>query len=136
METFILYGTAYTYEKPVLPDEFHREVLGSWAYGEYPQVHARIQLADGNTVGVYGHAHAWTGRLIGVRWVDDSLNHFNAWLLKADVRPATESEWDIYEYNNCMEELRDGRWAARLPGFIPADWDQWQQMARRVRGTD
>lgn len=37
---------------------------------------------------------------------DDAKDTLTAWLPKNDVRPGTNPEWDIDQYNRCPESLR------------------------------
>jgi len=55
-----------------------------------------------------------------VQWYDDDKDGLTAWLPEEDVRPVTNSEWDIDQHNRCPEALRGVRWSKRLPGFLPS----------------
>jgi hypothetical protein len=86
-------GTTHEYLKP---SGFKKpeEVL-SWVYGQYPKVVAAVQLAGGGTVDVYGESTRWSPTHISVSRVDDNDQMCWAWILKAGVRRATESEWTL-----------------------------------------
>jgi hypothetical protein len=118
MASFTLDGQDYEYLRP---DSGHPpERTGSWEYGKYPKVMASLPLASGGTVDVYAHADRWNPSHILVSWVDDEWHHHWAWVPAGNVRRVTDSEWDIEEYRRCPEHRRGIRWAARLPGFLPA----------------
>ncbi|MDI2019607.1 hypothetical protein PJL18_00098 [Paenarthrobacter nicotinovorans] len=95
------------------------EDVRSWPPGEYPKVFAQVVLRPGGAVGVYAEARQWTGSQINVRWFDDEKDSLTSWLPREMVRPVTESEWDIDQFNRCAEWLRGIRWGKRLPGFLP-----------------
>ncbi|NWL13332.1 hypothetical protein DM793_18870 [Paenarthrobacter nitroguajacolicus] len=115
--SFLLNEQTYEFLRPerVGPVEDVR----SWEWGNYPKVHALVPLQAGGTAGVYAHATHWNRSQIHVQWYDDDRESLSAWLPKDDVRPATNSEWDIDEYNRCPEWLRVVRWGKRMPGFLP-----------------
>jgi hypothetical protein len=92
----------------------------SWEYGHYPKVVATLSLTGGGSVDVYAKASRWSPTHISVSWMDDEQHSYWAWVPKDNVRPATDSEWDIDQYRRCPEHLRGIRWGKRLPGFLPA----------------
>lgn len=115
MPSFTLDGTTYEYLQPVVGPEGAR----SWEYGHYPKVMAGIPLTDGGTVNVYACASRWTPTHINTTWTDDTHHPHTAWIPSENVRPVTDSEWDIEQYRRCPEHLRGIRWGKRLPGFLP-----------------
>jgi hypothetical protein len=117
MASFTLDGTTYEY---LLPDPGHPETTKSWEYGKYPKIMATIALAAGGTVEVYALAERWNPSHILVAWEDDDWRPHWAWVPAGSVRRVTDSEWDIWEYWRCPENLRAVRWGDRLPGFLPA----------------
>lgn len=119
MPSFTQDGTTYEYLKPI-GSESHEDVQ-SWEYGHYPKVLAAVPLAGGGTVNVYGESSRWSSTHVSVSWVDDNQQTSWAWIPKANVRRATDSEWDIDQYRRCAEVNRVIRWGKRLPGFLPAD---------------
>lgn len=116
--SFLLDGQRYEF--------VHPERLGpvsevkSWEMGHYPKVHALVPLKAGGVVAVYAEAKYWNRTQISVNWYDDEKDSLSAWLPKEAVRPVTDSEWDVDEYNRCPEWLRPVQWGKRLPGFLPA----------------
>lgn len=117
MPTFTLDGVSYEYLQPDLGGEL--EGVRSWEYGKWPKVHVRVPLAGGAVAEVYGRASRWTAAHIHVNWQDDSDHFQGAWVPAANVRKATESEWDIEEYRRTPENLRMVQWGHRFPGFLP-----------------
>ncbi|KUM34521.1 hypothetical protein [Arthrobacter sp. EpRS71] len=115
--SFLLEGVTYEFLSPERVGP--HEDIHSWEWGHYPKVHAHIPLNNGGTVPVYANATHWNKTQISVQWYDDDKVSLTAWLPKSDVRPATDSEWDIDEYNRCPEMLRVIQWGKRLPGFLP-----------------
>jgi hypothetical protein len=115
--SFVLEGRAYEFVRPERVGSV--EDVRSWEVGSYPKVHANVPLRGGGSVAVYAHATHWNRTQINIRWDDDEKDTLTAWLPKNDVRPATNSEWDIDQYNRCPESLRAIRWGKRLPGFLP-----------------
>jgi hypothetical protein len=115
--SFLLGGVTYEYvhSERVGPHEDIR----SWEWGSYPKVHAQVSLKAGGTVAVYAEATHWNKTQISVQWYDDDKVSLAAWLPKESVRPVTDSEWDIDEYNRCPEWLRMVQWGKRFPGFLP-----------------
>ncbi|MFS2090543.1 hypothetical protein [Paenarthrobacter nicotinovorans] len=71
------------------------------------------------TVAVYAEATHWNTTQIHIRWYDDNKDNLIAWIPRHHVRPVTESEWDIDQYNRCPENLRSIRWGNRMPGMLP-----------------
>lgn len=116
MASFTLNGTPYEY---LLPDPGHLEATRSWEYGKYPKVMATVALAGGGSVDVYARAERWNPSHILARWEDDMRHPHWAWIPAGNVRRVTDSEWDIWEYWRCPENLRGVRWSDRLPGFLP-----------------
>ncbi|SDW32452.1 hypothetical protein SAMN04487912_102327 [Arthrobacter sp. cf158] len=118
---FVLDGQEYEFIRPERVGPV--EDVKSWEMGNYPKVHARVPLKPGGTVWVYAHATHWNRTQIHVQWYDDEKDSLSAWLPKEDVRPVTNSDWDIDAYNRCPEWLRVVQWGAkfehRLPGFLP-----------------
>lgn len=119
MSSFTQDGMTYEY---LTPEGFrsHEEVQG-WEYGHYPKVLAAVPLAGGGSVDIYGESQNWSPTHIAVSWVDEAGHTHWAWIPKARVRRATESEWDIDQYRRCHPDNRVIRWGKRLPGFLPAD---------------
>ncbi len=115
--SFLLDGRTYEFLSP--EREGNVEDVRSWLLGEYPKVYAKVPLKEGGTMGVYAEATHWNATQISVLWYDDDLESLNAWLPKGDVRPVTNSEWDIDRYNRCPEMLRVVQWGKRFPGFLP-----------------
>ncbi|BCW61827.1 hypothetical protein [Arthrobacter sp. StoSoilB22] len=115
--SFLLDGATYEFTHPerVGPHEDIR----SWELGHYPKVHAQVPLKAGGTVAVYAEATQWNKTQISVQWYDDDKVSLTAWLSREKVRPVTNSEWDIDEYNRCPEWLRSVQWGKRPPGFLP-----------------
>lgn len=95
------------------------EDVRSWPLDGRPKVHAQIPLKTGGTIAVYAHATHWSKTQISVQWYDDDKISLATWLPKESVRPVTESEWDIDEYNRCPEMLRVIQWGKRMPGILP-----------------
>lgn len=117
MPTCIFDGTTYEY---LIPLGFKRsEDVQSWEYGHYPKVLAAVPLAAGGTGDVYGESTRWSPTHISVQWVDHDGHTNWTWVPKANVRRATDSEWDIDQYRRCAEVNRTIRWGDRLPGFLP-----------------
>lgn len=115
--SFRLSGETYDFLSP--EREGPVEDVRSWEMDHYPRVRAQVPLKDGGFVSVYAHATHWNRTQVSVRWYDDEKDSLTAWLPKEAVRPVTESEWDIDEYNRCPDWLRVVRWGKRLPGFLP-----------------
>ncbi|WP_024817116.1 hypothetical protein [Arthrobacter sp. 31Y] len=115
--SFVLEGVTYDFVHPERVGPV--EQVKSWEWGQYPKVHALLPLRDGGTVAVYAEAKYWNRTQINVQWYDDDKVSLNAWLPMNDVRPVTNSEWDIDQYNRCPELLRPVGWGKRLPGFLP-----------------
>ncbi|SEI44418.1 hypothetical protein SAMN04487917_101323 [Arthrobacter sp. yr096] len=115
--SFLLDGVTYEFEHPERAGPV--EDVRSWEIDQQPKVHAQIPLKDGGKIAVYAHATHWNRTQIGVQWYDDDKDSLTAWIPKEDVRPVTNSEWDIDEYNRCPEWLRVIQWGKRLPGFLP-----------------
>lgn len=115
--SFLLNGVTYEFEHPERLGPV--EDVRSWEPGSQPKVHAQVSLKAGGKVGVYALATHWNRTQISVQWYDDEKDSLTAWLPKEDVRPVTNSEWDIDEYNRCPEWLRVVQWGKRLPGFLP-----------------
>jgi len=115
MPTCTINGTDYEYAQPVpgRPAEAR-----SWEYGHYPKIRAAVPLTDGGTLTTYARAERWNKTHILARWDDDNHHPHTAWIPAANVEPVTDSEWDIWEYNQCPEKLRAVRWGDRLPGFL------------------
>lgn len=118
LTTFLLDGRTYDHVRgdrvgPV-------EDVQSWGMNNQPKVHAQIPLSTGGSIDVYAQATHWNQTQIHIRWHDDNKDSLTTWLPKADVRPVTNSEWDIDQYNRCPEELRTIRWGKRMPGILPA----------------
>ncbi|MFS0718831.1 hypothetical protein ABC337_05100 [Arthrobacter sp. 1P04PC] len=116
MPSFTLDGVTYTYtqEPPGRPAETH-----SWQYGRYPKVRVTLCTVP-LPLSVYALAARWNGDSILVEWEDDDRRKHWTWVDGAAVERATASEWDIWEYHRCPENLRGVRWGDRLPGFPPA----------------
>ncbi|MFP3579996.1 hypothetical protein SB659_10485 [Arthrobacter sp. SIMBA_036] len=114
---FLLDGRTHEYIEPERDGPV--EDVRSWLMGEYPRVHARVPLAAGGTVYVYASATHWDRNQIHVQWYDDNKASLTAWLAKADIRPVTDSEWDIDQYNRTPDWLKSTRWGYRFPGFLP-----------------
>ncbi|UXM92579.1 hypothetical protein [Paenarthrobacter sp. JL.01a] len=115
--SFHLDGVTYDF---IQPDRIGPvEDVQSWGLGNQPKVQAQIPLKTGGTITVYAEATHWNRTQIHVRWHDDNKDSLTAWLLRDQVRPVTESEWDIDQYNRCPEWLRPAQWGKRLPGFLP-----------------
>lgn len=117
MASFTLDGTNHEY---LLPDPDQSEKTMSWEYGKWPKVAATVALQDGGTLEVYARAERWKRSHTLVRWEDDYRRPHHAWVPVGKVRRVTDSEWDIWEYHRCPENLRGVRWGNRLPGFLPA----------------
>jgi hypothetical protein len=118
MASFSLDGETFEYLKP---DPGHSpEDAKSWEYGKYPKVLATLPLAGGGTVTVYAVAERWNPSHILVSWADDGRHAHWAWIPAGNVERVTDSEWDIWEYHRCPENLRSIQWGDRLPGFLPA----------------
>ena len=115
--SFLLDGVTYEFIHPERVGPV--EDVKSWEMGQYPKVHALVPLKAGGTVAVYAEAKHWNRTQISVNWYDDDKVSLTAWLPKGDVRPVTDTEWDIDEYNRCPEWLRVIQWGKRLPGFLP-----------------
>lgn len=117
MPQFTLDGVAHEYLRP---DPGHSlDAAHSWDYGNYPKVMATLPLTEG-TVDVYAVAERWNPSQVLVSWRDDGGHPHWTWIPARNVRPVTDSEWDIEEYRRCPEHLRAIRWCGRLPGFLPA----------------
>ncbi|VXB24164.1 conserved hypothetical protein [Arthrobacter sp. 9V] len=114
--SFLLDGQRYDFAHPEREGPVNE--VKSWEMGHYPKVLAQVPLKAGGTVAVYAEAKYWNGTQISVNWYDDDKDSLTAWLPKESVRPVTESEWDIDEYNRCPEWLRGVQWGKRLPGFL------------------
>lgn len=117
MASFTLDGVTYGYLRPDLahtPAAAH-----SWDYGSCPKLMATLPLTEG-AVDVYATAERWNPTQVLVSWRDDGGHPHWAWIPARNVRPVTDSEWDIEEYRRCPEHLRAIRWGDRLPGFVPA----------------
>jgi len=116
MPSFTLEGRTYVYTQPSLgqPNTAH-----SWEYGLSPNVRARLATSPA-PVSVYAQASRWNGDLILVEWEDDDRRKHWTWLDGSAVERVTDSEWDIWEYHRCPENLRRVRWGDRLPGMLPA----------------
>ncbi|MFS0716876.1 hypothetical protein ABC337_15140 [Arthrobacter sp. 1P04PC] len=104
----------YTQDPPGRPENTH-----SWEYGRYPKVRATLPT-EPTPVTVYAYASRWNGDSILVGWEGDDRRKQWMWVNAAEVERATASEWDIWEYHRCPENLRGVRWGDRLPGFLPA----------------
>ena len=117
MASFTLGGTTYGY---LLPDPDQTEKTMSWEYGKWPKVVATLALQGGGTLDVYARAERWKRSHTLVMWEDDDYRPHHAWIPAGSVRRVTDSEWDIFEYRRCPENLRGVRWGGRLPGFLPA----------------
>ena len=117
MASFTLDGTTYEY---LLRDPGHVDATKSWEYGDWPKIMATVALAGRGTVDVYARAQRWTPSHILASWEDDDRRPHWAWVTADHVRRVGDSEWDIWEYHRCPENLRGVRWAQRLPGFLPA----------------
>lgn len=117
LTSFTLDGVLYEFTHPERVGPV--EAVRSWGLGNYPKVFAQVPLKDSGTVGVYAHATHWNQTQISVQWSDDDKNTLTAWLPKKNVRPVTNSEWDIDQYNRTPEWLRGIRWGNRFPGFLP-----------------
>ncbi|MFW0775927.1 hypothetical protein ACLRGI_22475 [Paenarthrobacter nitroguajacolicus] len=115
--SFLLDGVTYEFVHPERMGPV--EEVKSWEWGHYPKVHALVPLKAGGTVAVYAEAKHWNQTQISVQWYDDDKVSLTAWLPKDDVRPVTNSEWDIDEYNRCPEWLRVIQWGKRMPGMLP-----------------
>lgn len=115
--SFLLDGVTYEFVHPerVGPVDDVR----SWELDQQPKVHAQVPLKTGGKIGVYAHATHWNRTQISVNWLDDDKDSLVAWLPKEGVRPVTNSEWDIDEYNRCPGWLRVIQWGKRFPGFLP-----------------
>lgn len=117
LTSFLLDGRRYEF--------VHPERVGpagdvrSWPMGEYPKVHVKVPLRAGGGVLVYARATHWNRTQVNVQWMDDNMDALTAWVGNDDVRPVTDSEWDIDEYNRCPEWLRPVQWGKRMPGFLP-----------------
>lgn len=114
---FTLNGTTYANLTP------HPEFDGpaqSWEYGKEPKVVATLALVGGGTLDVYARAQRWTPTHVLASWEDDDRRPHWAWIPTNHVRHVTDSEWDIFEYWRCPENLRGVRWSGRLAGFLPA----------------
>ena len=115
--TFVIEGVTY--------DLLEAERVGrigavrTWPPNDRPKVHARVRLTNGDTTTVYAEATAWNQTQIHVQFHDDNNDSLTTWALKADVRPVTESEWDIDQYNRTDSSRRHIRWGYRMPGFLP-----------------
>ena len=116
-KSFLLDGNTYEFASPERVGPV--EDVKSWEWGHYPKVHALVLLKAGGTLGVYAHATHWNLAQIHVQWYDDEKDSLSAWLPKENVRPVTNSEWDIDEYNRCPGWLRMVQWGKRFPGFLP-----------------
>ncbi len=115
--SFLLAGVTYEFE---LPDRVGAiEDVRSWEPGQQPKVHAVVPLKACARVGDYALATHWNRTQVSVQWFDDDKESLTAWLPKENIRPVTNSEWDIDEYNRCPEWLRSIQWGKRLPGFLP-----------------
>lgn len=117
MDSFTQDGATYEYLKPAGFDS--PTEVRSWEYGHYPKVLAAVPLTAGGTVDVYGESTRWSATHISVSWVDDKAKTCWAWIPKANVRRATDSEWDVDQYRRCHPENRVIRWRDRFPGFLP-----------------
>lgn len=115
--SFLLAGVTYEFAHPERVGAV--EDVRSWEPGQQPKVHAQVPLKAGGHAGVYAHATHWNRAQISVQWYDDNKDSLTAWIPKDDVRPVTNSEWDIDEYNRCPQWLRFIQWGKRLPGFPP-----------------
>jgi hypothetical protein len=115
--TFVIEGV--TYELAEADRVGRISAVRTWPPNERPKVHATVTLQDGGTTTVYAEATAWNQTQIHVRWHDDNTDSLTTWAPKADVRPVTESEWDIDQYNRTPEWSRPIRWGHRMPGFLP-----------------
>lgn len=116
MPSFTLDSVTYVYtqDPPGRPENTH-----SWEYGRYPKVRATLRTAPA-PVDVYAQGSRWNGDSILVEWEDDGRRKHWMWVDASEVERATASEWDIWEYQRCPENLRGVRWGDRLPGFLPA----------------
>lgn len=117
MPKFTLDGVTHEYLAPPKPQRLH--LIKSWEYPHWPRVEAEVPLAGGGTVKVYGEASRWSAEQVHARWADDDDHLHQAWLPTANVRPLTDSEWDVIQFHRCPENLRSVRWGKRLPGFLP-----------------
>lgn len=115
--TFTLHGTAYGF---LASDPGDVETTESWEYGKQPKVLATLALVGGGTLDAYARAQRWNTSHILLSWEDDDRRPHRAWIPADSVRRVTDSEWDIFEYNRCPENLRSVRWSNRPPGFLPA----------------
>lgn len=115
--SFLLDGVTYEFVHPERVGLV--EEVKSWEMGKYPKVHALVPLRAGGTVAVYAEAKYWNQTQISIQWYDDDKESMTAWLPKDSVRPVTDSEWDVDQYNRCPSWLRGIRWGVRLPGFLP-----------------
>jgi hypothetical protein len=66
---------------------------------------AAVPLADGGTVDVYAEANRWSPTHISVQWMDHDGHTNWGWIPKADVRLATDSEWDMSKSRRCNQVL-------------------------------
>lgn len=117
MASFTLDGILYGY---LTPDPGEVGDAQSWEYGKQPKVSVTLALAGGGTLDVYAMAERWTPSHALVRWEDDDRRPHHAWIPAGSVRLVTDSDWDVWEYWRCPENLRPVRWGDRLPGFLPA----------------
>lgn len=116
MPSFTLDGQQYEYaqEAPGRP-----ESTRSWEYGRYPKVKATLPTTP-TAVPVHAEAARWNGDCVLVEWEDDGRRKHWMWVDGDAVELATPSEWDIWEFHRCPENIRGVRWGDRLPGFLPA----------------
>lgn len=116
MPSFTLDGRSHDYaqEPPGRP-----ETSRSWEYGRYPKVRATLPASPA-PVTVYAQASRWNGDRVLVEWEDDSRRKHWTWVDRGAVEAVTDSEWDIWEYHRCPDNIRGVRWGDRLPGFLPA----------------
>lgn len=115
--SFLLGGQTFEFVHPERVGPV--DEVNSWEMNHYPKVHAQVPLRGGGLVAVYAHATHWNRAQISVNWYDDDKVSLSAWLPKENVRPVTNSEWDIDEYNRCPDWLRVVQWGKRFPGFLP-----------------
>lgn len=58
-----------------------------------PHVIAQVPLAGGGTVEVHGYATFYSKEWVCVVWTDENYQHFDCWVLAADVLRPGEGEW-------------------------------------------
>jgi hypothetical protein len=88
---FKLEGSTYDHAAP--EPELAAGSVRRFELGAEPHVIAQVPLADGGTVEVHGYATHYNQEWVAVVWNDDNIQHFDCWVLAADVRRPGEGEW-------------------------------------------